>query len=406
MFSRDVVETGAVEIEMDDFTKPLDQQPLVSNKTNKITTTKFGRMFKFYETNWQCPGITAMCCCLPIAAATAAIGITSFVLASSQASVTAQVLYYVVGAVGCSASVAAMADAVSHCISCTAIGHYVPERAFETNIGMYHKKNLELAETNKDLREEADRLSKVLDRFKSLTTHHEESSEKLNKLLGERTLELNQVSGQLKDSVEKLAQAESAMKVFEAQLENLKGILIKLGNTNKEFKDYLASLNLENDPFKDQHLEWGDDLKDFSEVNNQYERLNNQANQLGAVLTQQLDLMAVYRSSVENTLEKTIRNLHVIDDTDDKLNNVVESYRITLEEKDAELEEIRRVQASLEESFNKMITVLESLKQDPLLKDHIAKIIKMIEEASDSALSDPTHSEQEVSEKDESEKVV
>lgn len=405
MFSRDVVESGAVEIEMDDLTSPLDQQPLVSSNTNKNTATKFGRMFKFYETNWQCPGITAMCCCLPIAAVAAAIGITSFVLAGSQVNITAQVVYYVVGAVGCSVAVAALADAIIHGIDCCAIGHYTPENAFETNIGIYHKKNLELAATNKDLREEADRLSKVLERFKSITIHHEETSEKLNLLLSERTLELNQVSGELKDSILKLDQAEVAMKDFEAQLNNLKGILIKLGDTNKEFKEYLASMK-GGESLKDLDFEWDEDLKNFSQGNNQYERLNNQANQLGVVLNQQLDLFAVYRNSTENSIQLLIQEFHHIDDTDDKLKDVVGNYENILKSKEVELEKIRVQQAALVESFNKMTSVFYSLKDDPILKEHIGKIIQMIEDHSESLISEPTYSEQEISENDDVEKVV
>lgn len=352
------INISETEIELEDFSKDLDiNGTLIENKKKKSK-------FHLYETNWQCPGITMAGCSCFLGLVGAAITAIGLLIATTQTDVSYQWSGYAIAVIGAGILAYSLVNFVAHCITCAAIGHYVPRRAFETNVGLLNVQNRQLAQSLEILRNEKNQWQSLVEGQKNFSQHQQEMNKHLSETLQNYSNELSNKIRELQECLQKLKQAEDAASILEKQLHEIKSALINFGETNSQFKKNLFSLDFMTEELKEQELEWDNDLKDFSKGINDYERLNNQADQLRTVLDKQLNVMEMFREAFDNGFKKLAEQNESLDISDDKFKEATAQLLEVTKEKEKAIETNNKLMQTLE----RVITVLNEF-EDPRFND-------------------------------------
>jgi len=368
----------------------LDEEAQMLVPDGKDTTSCFGRMFKVYETNWQCPGISFATCSTVIAVAGVVLCLVGVVIGGTGADVTQQAIGYSIAVVGGLVAVTCFANCIGHCISCTAIGHYVPERAFETNVGRLGTENKMLILEVEDLKQNAEFLQGILDRQKSFVGEQKLITAGVDEMLQSRTDELGKVNLDLEKNIEELAKAKVAIDQFEEQLGQLSHIMCVLASSNKEFKNKLDDLDITTDELGEQKIEWDKDLNQFEGGNDQYQNLNSQAQQLGAALNQQLSMFAQFSNAIESNLDKIGKQVVSLDQTDDKVKETSQNLKATVEAKEKQLQRTISIYNKNRDALVQVKVALQKLENVEGWENIFKPLIEVIDETSESSFDSDT----------------
>lgn len=353
------INASEVEIELNDLSNISDiNHSLVDGK-------KKDSKFRIYETNWQCPGITMAGCSCFVGFIGAIITAVGLLIALTQQDISYQWAGYAIAVIGAGILGYSSINFVAHCISCGAIGHHIPQRAFETNVALLTIQAQQLSESVNLLKIERDRWKSLVEGQNKFAKHQDEMTKRLSETLEKNSKELNDKINELRGCVEKLDKAEMAAATLEKQLNEIKASLINFGETNSQFKENLYNLDFMTEELKGQEVEWDNDLKDFSQGNNDYERLNNQADQLHSVLEKQLNVMSMFRQAMDNGFKKFAQQSESLDISDDKFKEgAAELHKVTLEKN-------KLIQTNLKlmetiEKFKDFLTEFEDPRADDL----------------------------------------
>ncbi|MEC7838538.1 MAG: hypothetical protein VX777_00710 [Chlamydiota bacterium] len=363
------------------------QLPLIEGKQ---TSSCFGRMFKVYETNWQCPGITMGACSTIAALAAGVICGVGILIGATGTDVTQQAIGYGIAVTAGIIGSFCLLNCIAHCINCAAIGHYVPKYAFETNVGKLNLERQKLTNEVNELKENAGYLETIVEKQKTFVTEQKTITAEVDEQLKRKTDELAKVVTNLDENIKELAKAKDAIEEFKGQLAQMKNVMCTLAKSNKTFKKLLDDLNITTEELGEQNVEWDKDLDQLEEGNDAYETLNLQAQQLGTALNQQLILFEKFNGAIKENVDRIGEHVISLDQTDDKVVEATSNLKMTIEAKNKQLLRVNSIYEKNRDALSKVREALVNLENIEGWDEIFKPLIDVIDETSDSSFDSDT----------------
>jgi len=357
----------------------------------------FGRSVSVVETRLQCPSVTCVCTTTVLVFILAIGAVIAFVYANNTVdtsntttyTLTSKTIAYIVGGVAATGAVFLMLDCFTHIFSCCTIGHYIPKRAFEDNIGELSLQNDRLGHSVDQLGEEKEQwkvLSKEQQEYviiqKQLTTN-------LRDEFSQQELKLTQVHQQLDQNVKELEQAKAAMKVFQVEINKTHEILEQLVGSNRQFGEQLQALGVTTEGMQEQQIEWNKDTHVLAGENDEFQQQNQQLQNLGHMLTQQLNMMEQFRDAIAQNSDRITKASVVLDESDDKFLAANRALKETVKQREEQLQEMREVHDQLKKSlidgFGGVIAALNSYKDSPVVKKQVRALQTILDDLTESS---------------------
>ncbi len=373
------------EVEFEDMAQIQDDYPEPFPKQKKVTA--FGREFTLFETKWQCIPATFTGCSTMIAVICAAVAVAGYIFGYTQTDFTYQIAGYVVGAVATVIAAASCLNACGHCVSCCIIENHVSKKGFETNVGKLNLQNNRLALATDVFKENCVGLQQVVVHQREFSQHQQSMTAELKQVLDDKTKQVDKFATALKDTMQKLAEAETAMKNFEDQIKFLNEILEKLSETNQSFKQGLQGLNVAMDGLQHGDGELQHDVQEFDTGNDQYNKLNSDAANLASLLTNEVNLLENYLQAIATQAEKLKEQAVFFDISDDKFVAASENLKKLVQEKQGQIDQISNNLNLANTKMTEMYRLIMNI-QDCTQFKQVQESLRHLMESSDSESKD------------------
>lgn len=353
--------------------------------------TWFGRSVAVVETRMQCPaiscagfmGVLGLIC--TIGAIIAFVYAGNTVNTGSQTinyTLTDRTIAYIVGGVAAGVAFVAVLNCCAHVFSCCTIGRYIPQHAFEDNIGRLNLENQALGQNVEQINAEKEQLKALLAAQQDYVKIQQGLVTNLRNEFGQQEQKLTSVHQELDQNVAELNQAKAAMKVFEDKLNQTRAVLDRLAGSNREFGKQLQALGVTTEGMEEQQTEWNKDTQVLAGENDEFQQHNQNLQGLGQMLTQQLNLMEKFRDAIAQHSDKITRASAVLDESDDKFITAHQGLRETVTQRERQLAEMQRMheqfKQTLYDAFSGVLTALEACKDAPPELEEQTKVLRTI----------------------------
>lgn len=369
--------------------KDLESQELIRKKHYKGSC--FGRIFQCYETPMQCPNLTcaAFSTCMTVASAIAII--VGYVLVNNNTSSTDTRIGYVLIIGGSVLAANFLLNCGAHIFGSCAVKHYIPQQAFEKNIGQYAAENTRLEKEIEILKTNANRFDGIAEGQKKFSELQEEITKNVNRILEERTAELASQRQQTQDVVTRLegvqAQAAADRVQFEQDIQKVHEVISSLVESSNRQRELLVEAKIIGGDYKKAGEEWKENIGERQGEHNEQREQNLKLAEIMRMGREGLESNARAQQELQSINEKLREHVDRIDESDDKLLEAARRVEQALKEKECEatknkaLKEQREQEAKIFESCIKGIgDALSALcGKDQVLKDKLQPVFKVID---------------------------
>jgi hypothetical protein len=299
-------------------------------------------------------------------------------------------------------------NCIVHTHSCWAIQHYIPEQAFENNIGRLNMENKRLTEENVQLKTNVDRLERIAedqkkyaDRQVQITGNLREMFAANEEALGKKTLELGDITGRFEELQQKAAVAKEH---FDKSIAEAKQVVQSLREANQRLREILKNENILSGDYDDMGDEWDKDIGILSGENDEYKEQNLELKRMMDEAKREFAMAIKLREDIQASgkdLGAHVREIHELTQKLQEAHKKIDETQKLSQELQQCKEELQEYK-EINKLYQQFIEFVRNESTDEKIKTAASQLLKQIEDITESHRAGPL-SENLITEEDFSE---